>query len=352
MNRLPGLALALVLAVAGILLAAGVGKILPGFPRSPLSPVLLAILLGVLVRNTVGLRAVFEPGVAFGLTRILKLGIVLLGLRLGLSEVGEIGLEALPVIVACVVCALLLVTWIGSRVGVSARLGTLIAVGTAICGSTAIAALSPAIRARQDETAYAIACITLFGMVAMLAYPWLSWQLFANDALQAGVFLGTAIHDTAQVIGAGILYEELFGQPEALDGATVTKLVRNLGMLVVIPLLGALYHRRAGEDGTENRPWYRMIPLFVIGFAGMSALRTVGDLGDRPLGMLTPAQWDAGLAFASGFAQLCLGVAMASVGLSTRLAGIRSLGLRPLAVGLFSALLVGGLSAVLVGWWV
>lgn len=345
---LPGLALAVAVALLGRFLSGWIGEDMMGMPKSPLSPVMLAILIGVILGNTVRLPGYTAPGIRFCLVRVLRLGIVLLGLRLGLADAGAIGLQALPVIIVCVAAAIVLVTWFSARLGVAARLGTLVAVGTGICGSTAIVALSPVIRARQEETTYAVACITLFGMIAMLSYPFLAHGLFGDDGLQVGVFLGTAVHDTAQVVGAGLVFEEYFGTAGALDGATVTKLVRNLGMLVVVPLLGFLYQRRTREAGEAPQPWYRMVPLFVLGFAAMSALRTVGDLSEHPFGLMTTAQWEALLAVAARTAELCLGVAMAAVGLGTRLGSLRAIGVRPMLVGLVSALLVGGVSVAMI----
>ncbi|MBT8061189.1 MAG: putative sulfate exporter family transporter, partial [Xanthomonadales bacterium] len=311
---LPGAGLALLLALFGHYLAELIGVRWMGLARSPVSPIMMAILLGILLRNTLGLSAVFQPGVRFCLVRILRIGIVLLGIRLSLGEAGAIGLRALPVIVVCVAAALLLVTWISKRLGMSARLGTLIAAGTGICGATAIVALSPTIEARDDETSYAVACITLFGVAAMLAYPFLAHALFNGDGFAAGLFLGTSVHETAQVAGAGMVYQQYFSDPQALDTATVAKLVRNLGMLIVIPLLGFLYHRQHAVSG-DKRSWVSMVPLFVIGFALMSLLRTVGDAGEQAFGVLDQDQWSNVVSVTKQAAEICLAVAMAAVGL-------------------------------------
>ena len=231
--------------------------------------------------------------------------------------------------------------------GLTDRLGTLIGVGTSICGATAIVAMTPTIGAHDDETAYAVACITLFGVAAMLAYPFAAHWLFEGDAFKSGMFLGTAVHETAQVAGAGLVYQEYFNDPKALDVATVTKLVRNLSMLLVIPVMAVLYHRRSSEGGVAPK-WYTMIPLFIVGFAAMSLLRTVGDLGDRAFGVLEPEQWKSIVGFVKQVATYCLAVAMAAVGLGTSIHGLRKIGIKPLLVGLFSALLVGIVSFTLV----
>ncbi|MDX1459786.1 MAG: putative sulfate exporter family transporter [Xanthomonadales bacterium] len=347
MAVLPGVLLALALAISGAFLAEWLGADLLGLPRSPISPIMMAILLGMLLRNTLMLPAWLEPGIRFSLVRILRAGIVLLGIRLGLAEAGAIGMQGLPIIIGCVAAALILVTWLSRRIGLGGRLGTLIAAGTGICGATAIVALSPTIRAKADETAYAIACITLFGVAAMLAYPFLAHALLDGDALKVGLFLGTSVHETAQVAGAGLVYQQYFGSAEALNVATVTKLVRNLGMLVVIPLLGIWHHRSGKADG--SRPGLlSMVPLFVVGFALMSLLRTLGDMTDPAFGFLNADAWGQVVSVTREAAEVCLGVAMAAVGLGTRLAGLREIGFKPLGVGLFSAVLVGGVSWALI----
>ena len=347
---LPGVSIALGLALVGRFAAEWAGTSLLGFAKSPVSPILVAILLGLLIRNTIGIPAVYDAGLQLCIKRILRIGVALLGIRLSLGAVGSIGLLALPVVVTCIATALLLVGAVSRAVGLSRRLGTLVAVGTAICGNTAIAATAPLIRADEDETSYAIGCVTLFGLLALLTYPFLSHWLFAGDPRLAGLFLGTAIHDTAQVAGAGLLYLQQFGAPEALDTATVTKLLRNLLMLLVIPLMGVVYARSSPEWTTRSKPRFlQMVPLFVFGFLALALLRTLGDLGATPLaGLLSEADWQGFIASASLASAWCLTVAMAAVGLGTNLQRLRVLGLKPLAVGLTAAVIVGAVSAALI----
>lgn len=346
MNAIWGFLLALLLALAGEWLATIIAPAL-GLQKGAISGIMMAILLGILVNNLFRLPEVLRPGIRFSVVRILRLGIVLLGIRLSIVEAGAIGLKSLPIIVGTVLAALAIVTYVSKRVGLTERLGTLIAVGTSICGATAIVATAPTIGARDDEVSYAVACITLFGVAAMLVYPFAAHWLFAADTFQAGLFLGTAVHETAQVAGAGLVYQQYFDDPKALDVATVTKLVRNLSMLLVIPLMAVLYHRRSTEGGQAPK-WYTMIPLFIVGFAAMSGLRTLGDLGGKPFGILEPGQWKSIVGFVKQVATWCLAIAMAAVGLGTSIKGLRQIGLKPLAVGLFSALLVGLVSFVLV----
>jgi uncharacterized membrane protein YadS len=175
----------------------------------------------------------------------------------------------------------------------------------------------------------------------MLTYPFAAHWLFAGDSFRAGLFMGTSVHETSQVAGAGLVYQEYFGDAAALDAATVTKLVRNLGMLVVIPLLSILYHRKSGEGETRPSLW-SMVPLFVIGFALMSLLRTVGDMSETAF-RCWAATWKAVVstprmlprfAWVSRWPRWAWAQFFQSEGDRQK----------PLGVGLFSAVLVGGVS--------
>lgn len=342
----PGVALAMVLALLGRVASEWLGTRVLGFEASPISPILLAIAIGLLIRNTIGLPVVYELGLQLCLKRILRVGVALLGIRLSLAAVGAIGLSAVPLILLCIAAALLLVDRAARVFGVPRRLGVLVAVGSAICGNTAIVATGPVIGADEDEMSYAVGTITVFGLLALATYPFVAHVLFPGDPLRVGLFLGTAIHDTAQVAGAGLLYAQQYASPAALDAATVTKLVRNLFMIGVIPLMAILYRRGEASPDAPRPRFLELVPLFVFGFVGMAALRTVGDLGDAPFGgWLRPETWQGTIGVVETTSAWCLTVAMASVGLGTNLTRLRRLGLRPLAVGLVAALVVGAVGA-------
>jgi len=357
-EALPGVGLAIGLALLGRLTAHGVGTALLGFDHSPISDISIAVLLGLVIRNTIGLPRVYDHGLRLCGRAVLRFGIVLLGLKLSLAEAGALGLTALPIILACIVSALVFVTWVNRALGLSGRLGSLIAVGTSICGISAIAATAPVIEAEEDEVSYAVACVTLFGLIALFTYPFVAHALFGATPRLAGIFLGTAIHDTSQVAGAALMYQQQYLAPDALSAATVTKLMRNLCMVAVIPLIGARHRRPAGsgaareggarDGGVRGLPRLTsMVPLFVVGFLGAVILRTVGDLGPLAFGVLDRATWVQFLHGAETAAAWCLSIAMASIGLGTGLARIRRLGIKPLCVGLVAAVLVGGVSATL-----
>lgn len=343
----PGLLLCIGLALIGLLLSRVIGVDVMGMPKSPVSPTVVAILLGIGLRNFTSIPEWCEAGIKVALGGVLKFGIALLGIRLSLGMVVEVGFSALPIVIACIASALFVVNRLSRWLGISARLGTLIAVGTSICGATAIAAAAPCIKAKSQEVCYAISCVALFGLVGMLVYPYLANWAFGGSSLKSGLFLGTAVHDTAQVIGAGLAYEQFFNDSSALNTATVTKLLRNLFMLLVIPFLTIAYSRDQGSDCAGTSGW-KAVPLFIVAFLGFSLLRTAGDLWIPGLGDGAASLWGDAVGYTQQLAVLCLTVAMAAVGLGTRFASIRNLGLMPFTVGMSAAALVGAVSFALI----
>jgi uncharacterized integral membrane protein (TIGR00698 family) len=342
-----GLAVTVSLAAAGS--ATWVGEALLGFDKSPISPIMLAIAIGMVLANAWQLPDRLAGGLRFCASTILRIGIMLLGIRLSLLAAGRFTLVALPFVIAAIGAGLTIVAVLGKKLGLTRQLSGLIAVGTSICGCTAIVATAPLIRANEAEVSYSIACITVFGLAAMFLYPFIAHAIFVDQPALAGLFLGTSIHETAQVAGAALMYRTQYDAPLALDIATVTKLVRNLCMIAVIPLVGVLY----ATDRGERRPqgpgaWLRLVPWFIVGFAAMSALRTIGDSAERPFSMFSADSWEYTIQIVQSIAEYCLLIAMAAIGLTSSFAGIRRIGLRPFLLGLIAAALVGGLSLTLI----
>ena len=322
-----GVGLAVLVSLSAGFAAQLIGESVLGFAKSPISAIMMAIIIGMIVANTLRLPGALMDGLCYCASTILRIGIMILGIRLSLLGAGLFTLVALPFVIFAIVIGLTTVSFLGRHLGLSRQLSGLIAVGTSICGCTAIVATAPLIKANEAEVSYAIACITVFGLAAMFFYPVLAHYIFAQQPALAGLFLGTSIHETAQVVGAGLMYEAQYSAPVALDIATVTKLVRNLCMIAVIPIVGILYGtERSGTTEGERPQWFTMVPWFIIGFALMSALRTAGDLGDRPFGFLEPSQWSITIETLRAVAERCLLIAMVAIGLTSMLAGIRQIG--------------------------
>jgi uncharacterized integral membrane protein (TIGR00698 family) len=310
--------------------------------RIPLSAVMAAVVCGIAFGNAWPRLSSEVAPLTFFTTTVLRVGIVLLGLRLSLATVSDIGLHALPVVVICISTALIVVTLASRALRMNRQLGGLIAVGTSICGVTAIVAMAPLIRARSAEVSYAVACITLSGLAAMIVHPLIAHLEFAAEPKLAGVFLGTAVHDTSQVVGAAMMYQDHYRATGVLEAATVTKLVRNLSMAIVIPLVAYLY-RDPGEHGKVRFPDRRTttLPAFLLGFIAMCTIRSLGDLGTPALGFLSSGTWSATIATAQTVSDGCFVLAMAAVGLQTRLSAFAHLGLAPLLLAMLAASVVG-----------
>lgn len=191
---IPGIIICFIVMMFGIFGAEQIGRllvaldVLPQGSASPVSGIFVAILIGIIIRNTIGLHTLFQQGVAFSVKYALRAGIVLLGLRLSLSEALKLGAWGLPLIVTCIASGLFITLYFTKKLDQSRRLGTLIAGGTGICGVTAIMAISPVIKAKDNEISYAVANITVFGLVGMLLYPYAAHAMFGDDPIKVGLF--------------------------------------------------------------------------------------------------------------------------------------------------------------------
>lgn len=313
----PGLLAAVVIA--------GVARLLSGFLPSIVAEVTVAILLGIVASAIVGRRiGPLDRGLGFASQRVLRLGIVLLGARLSLSEIARIGLPALGIIAVTMAASFAVVLLVARLVRVDDRLAVLIAVGSAVCGNSAIVATAPVIGARAREVAYAVATITLFGTLAVFLYPAIGRALAVEEAA-FGLWSGIAVHDTSQVIATSAAYG-----PGALDVATVVKLIRNALMAPLLLVIAAVWAARSHQAaGSVRRGVGRAVPLFVLGFLAFAALRTIGAISPEGATSLDSA------------ARACILVALAAVGMSIRLGELREISWRPLAVGFSVAISVG-----------
>jgi len=352
-QALPGVAVAVALALVARSIAEALAHGAAGLPRFPLSPVMCAVVLGMLWRNTLGVPVWATNGLKWAMHQLLRTGIALVGLRLTLSGASSIALTALPVALCCLTVALLAGWMLSRALKVGPRLGALLAIGTAVCGCTAVVAMSPVIRARHAETAFAVTCVVLFGCAAMLCYPWVAGHFFAASPVHAGIFLGTAIHDTSQVIGAALMYSQQAAAPAALAAASVAKLLRNLSIAVFVPLAAWLVRRHEAESPDTGQPAEihagglapkpQLVPMFVIAFLGFIVLRT---LGDSLLGAHA-GLWQTVINRGYLASDLFLTCGMTAVGLSVAFTDMWRIGWRPLAAGFAVASLVGACSLTL-----
>ena len=348
-----GMGLAVIVVITATYIGKSVG-IFMGMEKSPISTIMLAIILGIIIRNTIGVPQSFKPGIKFCLENILMLGIILLGAGLSIFavvKVIKIGVLGIGIIAACITAGVTIIYFLARWFKLDERLGTLIAVGTGICGATAIVATGPIIKAKEEEIAYAVTTITIFGIIAMFAYPYITHFSGLTD-IQAGIFMGTSIHDTSQVVGAGLIYDQLWDSEGAASGgniAILTKLLRNTFIMVVIPLMAFLYMRGKLRETRGKISPLNFFPMFILGFILMVILRSTGDYAIVDNAMFwNPESWNNLLAAVKYLATTFLAVAMAGVGLGTNIKEFKNIGLKPFFVGLFGATAVGVISFVLV----
>ena len=323
LDILPGLLL------AGTIAAAAFGlRTLPGL--QVFSPMILAILLGILFHNLVGTPAKAKPGITFSLRRLLRLAIILLGLQLTAAQVAEVGPSGLAVIALTLVATFIFTTWLGRLLGVDRKLAELIAAGSSICGASAVIATNTVTRAPDEDVAYAVACVTVFGSIAMFCYPLLP-DLFDLTTRAYGLWTGASIHEVAQVVAAG--YQQ--GQQTG-DFATVAKLTRVMMLAPVVLSLAFMATRRAADSRAHGHKAKVPAPWFVFGFIALVGVNSVvtipAELRDVVVTVTT----------------VLLSLALAAMGLETDIAKLRAKGLKPLLLGAAAFLFIAGFSLMLV----
>ena len=318
-----------------------IGIELLGYSKSPISTAMIAILLGIFFGNFFKIRDSFQKGLDFSRDYILKLGIICLGIQLKPFEFLDFGKIAIPLILICIISVLIAIKLLVKKLKIPVRMAYLISIGSTVCGTTAIMATAPVIKASKNEISYAIANITLFGILSMLLYPYFANFYFDGNSLLAGLFLGTAIHETSQVAAAGLIYDQQFNSPETLNIATVTKLIRNTFLIIMIPLFAILYNRSHTKE--KGYSFLSIFPYFVLGFIGMIMLRNIGDnifLYD------SDKNWIETINFIKSGSKIFLTMAMAAIGLSTNLKDIKNMGHKPFVVGFVAMFTVGIVSII------
>jgi uncharacterized integral membrane protein (TIGR00698 family) len=321
-TALPGLALLAGLAV----LATAVSVVVPF-----ISPLVAAVAIGAIVVNVWPVPETLGPGVAFGSRSLLRLGIVLLGFRLSIGDVVALGVPGLAVVISVVSATFWGTRAIGRRLGLPEDLGLLVATGYSICGASAIAAMNGVVHAEEEETAYAIALVTLCGTLSILVLPVVAgWTGLAGEAF--GTWVGGSVHDVGQVVATASQDGSV-----AVAAATVVKLTR---VVLLAPLVAFVALRRralagpavaAGSDSAEDRR-PPLLPLFVVGFLAAIVARSTG---------LVPA---AALEHIATVEKLVLTLALVGLGMGVHVGRLRRLGGRPLLLGLLAWPLVAGVA--------
>lgn len=345
---LPGLALTLLISALAMFLA---GQ--PWAQQLGLSALTLAIAFGLLLGHTVypALRGLAEPGVDWSKQKLLRLGIVLFGLRLSFQDIAAVGWVGVAADAAVLLSTFALAVTLGRRwLGLDKQTAILIGAGGAICGAAAVLATAPLLKASAEKIAVAVATVVVFGTLAMFLYPVLYTlvQPWGVSAWAFGLYTGATVHEVAQVAAVG----NALG-PEAANSAVITKMIRVLMLAPFLLGLSWWLARRPvpliapgapGAMGTQQAAQASMradrtpvtLPWFALGFVAVAGLRSL----DLAHGLMAPALMQALLWFDTWV----LAAAMAALGLTTHAGAIRKAGRKPLLLAcvLFVWLLLGG----------
>jgi uncharacterized integral membrane protein (TIGR00698 family) len=328
-DRLPGLALVAILAAVAIWL----GRV-GWFASAGISALTVAIVLGILVGNTLYPRVARAGagGVTFSKQSLLRLGIMLYGLRLTFQDIAHVGIAGVAIDFLVLSSTFVLSWWMGTRLfGLDRETALLIGAGSAICGAAAVMATEPVVRGRAEQVTVAVSTVVVFGTVAIFLYPAIYHFIDRNHLLlmssaSYGIFTGSTVHEVAQVLAAGRSISE-----DAANTAVITKMVRVMMLAPFLAILSAVLARTAAR-GNPRQSSKIVIPWFAVGFIGVAACNSLGVLPK------------AAVAAAVGFDTVILAMAMAALGLTTHISAIRSAGIKPLALAaaLFAWLILGG----------
>lgn len=321
-----GVGLTLLLAIAAKYLA-----LLPFL--NIMGQLVLAILLGILLRALIGVPQHAGVGISFSSKRLLRFGIILLGMKLNIFDIAQAGPKVFAIAVINIVFTLFTVYGLSRWLKIDKKLGLLTACGTAICGAAAVVAISPQIKASDAETAVGAATVAILGTIFTLIYTML-YPILGLSAAGYGIFAGGTLHEIAHVIAAAAP-----GGQQAVDLAVIVKLTR-VAMLVPIALVigiwdGYKQRKEAGQSAVV--PWREIpVPWFILGFLFMSGVNTLG---------LVPAPLTEGIIVLAYF---LLAMAMAGLGLGVDIATFRRLGKKPFLAGLIGSVLLSVLGFLLV----
>lgn len=318
-NVWPGIVLAAMVAAAAFSIRQAPGLVI-------FSPMILAVVVGIIFSNVVGTPAHAKAGIAFCQRSLLRFAIILLGFQLTVSQVLSIGRTGIGIVVLTLAATFVFTVALGRLLGVDRKLAELIAAGTSICGASAIVATNAITGARDEDVAYAVASITLFGTIAMLAFP-LAAPVLGLDQHHFGLWAGASIHEVAQVIGASFQ-----GGKEAGEIGTVAKLSRIAMLAPMVIGLGILARRTVGGEASARPP----VPWFVFAFVAVVAINSAVEV---------PAELKSLIATVT---TMLLAAGLAAMGLQTNVSKLRSRGLRPLILALSAFVFIACFSLLLV----
>ena len=296
-------------------------------PAIPLS--LLCLISGIILGNIISLSPSINSGRDWVKKNILQLAIIFLGFKISIVQVLELSMSSLILILMIFLLVAVLFYFLKNIFNKDQELVRLIGIGTAVCGVTAIMASSSILKSKERDVTIAILIVVLWGSIAVFAYPFLVEQMFSTPEAK-GLFLGVGIHDTSQVIASALVHFDLYQQEAVLETATLTKLIRNLFLAILIPYLAISLHRdnKKASSLSLAASSLKSIPLFVYGFVAMIILRSILDNSNN-----FSLELERVLELNNQLVKILFSLALISLGLSINIKKLRGLMLQPTIVG-------------------
>ena len=293
---------------------------------------LICLITGIIIGNLISLPSSWIRGTNFIKQNILQIAIVFLGLKISFSQVSKVGLSSLAVIIIVFLIVFILLVILQSIFLKNRGLINLIGIGTAICGITAIMSSSSVLKSKEQDVAIAVLIVVLWGSIGVFTYPFFVEWFFSSE-ISKGLFLGVGIHDTSQVLAASLIHFDINGNSIVLETATLTKLIRNLFLALLIPYLAIKVQSKTLDQRTILKQITNNIPLFVYGFLFFILLRTVGDqiFTSFPI-------WKHLLHWNHQLVSTLFGLALIALGLSIKIKELKSLSYSSIVIGLIFSL--------------
>ncbi len=294
----------------------------------PLS--LLSLILGIFFFNIFSLSSDIVEGREFIKKNILQLAIILLGIKISLAQLWRVSIESIFVIIITILLIFLTYILIKKIWPTQKDLSKLLAIGTSICGVTAILASSSILKSKDQDVAVAVLVVVLWGSLAVFTYPFFVELFFLTD-MAKGIFLGVSIHDTSQVLAAAMVHNDLHPNQKTLEIATITKIIRNLFLLALIPIL--IVFNKSSKNKNKSKSVFvkifNSIPLFVIGFILFVTFRSIMDIY-----FFNNEKWMQFLVMLEEIISILFGLALTALGASIDLRKIFNQGYAALLIGM------------------
>ncbi|MDQ0857410.1 YeiH family protein [Bacillus sp. V2I10] len=285
---------------------------------SVIGPLIIAMILGMLWRASAGISETVLKGASFSSKKLLRLGIIFLGMRLNLTVLYQAGINVFILSFIVILFTIPLVYALSRFLKVDKKISILTACGTAICGAAAVAAIAPLVKANDEETAVSAGTIAILGTAFTLLYTFL-YSFINLTPYGFGAFSGGTLHEVAHVVAAASI-----GGTESEDLAIIVKLTRVALLVPAALIVGILFREKKPEGAPSSLP----IPWFILGFLFMSGLKTAGIASEETASFLV------------SFSYLLIGMAMAGLGLNVNLKTFKKLGSKPLIAGLTGSVLL------------